>query len=168
MHVKSTNLVGVLAITPETKFEDFRGSYLETYNVQAYKEAGINLEFVQDDFSISRRNILRGIHGDSTTWKLVSCVKGEIYLVVVNNDKNSEQFRKWEGFTLSDKNNMQILIPPNFGNGHLVMSDNAIFHYKQTTYYNFENQFTIFWNDPNFDFWWPITNPITSRRDSRK
>ena len=68
MHVKSTNLVGVLAITPETKFEDFRGSYLETYNVQAYKEAGINLEFVQDDFSISRRNILRGIHGDSTTW----------------------------------------------------------------------------------------------------
>lgn len=166
--VEKTSLNGVLSITPEVQFEDFRGSYLETYNLESYKNEGIELEFLQDDFSISNKNVLRGIHGDFKTWKLVSCIKGKVYLIVVNNDLKSEQYRKWESFTLSGKNNRQILIPPGFGNGHLVMSDYAIFHYKQTTYYDFESQFTIFWDDSNFDFWWPIDSPITSNRDAGK
>ena len=85
--------------------------------------------------------------------------------MVVNNDKNSPQYRKWQGFTLSDTNRHQILVPPRFGNGHVVLTEKAIFHYKQNTYYNPQGQFTIIWNDPQYGMWWPIKNPILSRRD---
>jgi len=164
--VEKTSLDGVFRITPPTRFEDFRGSYVEIYNEEIYQNAGIKQKFIQDDFSMSRQNVLRGIHGDTRTWKLVSCLFGSIYLIVVNNDVKSDTYRHWASFTLSDKNNMQILIPPNFGNGHLVLSDSAIFHYKQTTEYNRSTQFTIKWDDPNFDFWWPTSNPLLSMRDS--
>jgi len=166
LKIEKTQLEGVLSIYPPTHFEDFRGSYIETYNSNIYNEAGITHEFIQDDFSLSRENVLRGIHGDNETWKLVSCLSGTIYLVVVNNDENSKQFKKWESFTLSNSNFRQILIPPNFGNGHLVLSRFAIFHYKQTTNYDRNGQFTIAWNDPKYDFWWPINRPITSMRDA--
>jgi dTDP-4-dehydrorhamnose 3,5-epimerase len=86
--------------------------------------------------------------------------------VVVNNDKNSSQYMKWEAFTLSESNRHQILVPPKFGNGHLVLSEKAIFHYKQSTYYNRDGQFTILWDDPDWKFWWPSKNPILSMRDS--
>ena len=72
---------------------------------------------------------------------------------------------KRDSFTLSDKNRHQVIIPPKFGNGHLVLSSMAIFHYKQNTYYNPEGQFTITWNDPEYNFWWPVKKPILSRRD---
>ena len=84
----------------------------------------------------------------------------------VNNDKNSSQYMKWEAFTLSESNRHQILVPPKFGNGHLVLSEKAIFHYKQSTYYNRDGQFTILWDDPDWKFWWPSKNPILSMRDS--
>lgn len=164
--VEKTKLEGVLAIIPPSNFEDFRGSYIEIYNKEIYQKAGIKQNFIQDDISISRQNVLRGIHGDGKTWKLVSCLFGSIYLIVVNNDMKSEEYRQWESFTLSDKNNMQILIPPNFGNGHLVISNSAIFHYKQTTEYDRVSQFSIQWNDPEFNIWWPTTNPKLSMRDS--
>jgi dTDP-4-dehydrorhamnose 3,5-epimerase len=164
MKIEKTKLDGVQLIKLDT-FEDFRGQYIETYNEQEYNKSGINIAFKQDDISISNRNVLRGIHGDSDTWKLISCHQGSFYLVVVNNDPNSSQYRKWQGFTLSDVNRYQILVPPKFGNGHLVLSDKAIFHYKQNTYYNPAGQFTIIWNDPEFGIWWPIKNPIVSRRD---
>ena len=164
--VEKTKLEGVLAIIPPSNFEDFRGSYIEIYNKEIYQKAGIKQNFIQDDISISRQNVLRGIHVDDKTWKLVSCLFGSIYLIVVNNDMKSEEYRQWESFTLSDKNNLQILIPPNFGNGHLVISNSAIFHYKQTTEYNRSTQFTIKWNDPEFNIWWPTTNPKLSMRDS--
>ena len=85
--------------------------------------------------------------------------------MVVNNDKNSDQYMKWESFVLSDINREQILVPPNFGNGYLALSETVIFHYKQSTYYNREGQFTISWKDPKYNFWWPIQNPILSKRD---
>jgi dTDP-4-dehydrorhamnose 3,5-epimerase len=85
--------------------------------------------------------------------------------MVVNNDATSAQYKKWQGFTVSDTNRHQILVPPKFGNGHVVLSDKAIFHYKQNTYYNPKTQFTIIWNDNNYGMWWPIKNPILSRRD---
>ena len=166
LKITETKLEGVVSITPATNFEDYRGNYLEIYNKEIYNIAGINQEFIQDDVSISRQNVLRGIHGDRKTWKLVSCLRGSIYLIVVNNITNSNQYRQWEGFTLSEHNYKQILIPPNFGNGHLVLSSTAIFHYKQTTNYDRDSQFTISWNNPDFSFWWPIADPITSIRDA--
>ena len=165
MEVFTTKLESVLLIKPPTVFEDFRGHYIETYNRNAYFTAGIPIEFIQDDISISHRHVLRGIHGDTTTWKLISCLQGSFYMVVVNNDPNSSQYREWAAFTLSDSNRLQVLVPPNFGNGQLVMSERAIFHYKQSTEYNRAGQFTLLWNDPALNIWWPIRDPILSERD---
>src|SRR6266496_344931 len=144
MQVEKTKLEGVLLIKPDI-FEDFRGQYVETYNKEEYHRNGITVDFMQDDISVSTRHVLRGIHGDSETWKLISCLYGSFYLVVVNNDQNSPQYRMWQGFTLSDTNRRQILVPALFGNGHLVLTEKAIFHYKQNTYYNPRGQFTIKW-----------------------
>jgi dTDP-4-dehydrorhamnose 3,5-epimerase len=166
LSVTKTKLDGVLLITPPSVFEDFRGTYVETYNQELYHQAGITVPFVQDDISVSSQHVLRGIHGDAQTWKLVSCLHGKFYLVVLNYDKGSPQFGQWEGFTLSDENKLQVLIPPKFGNGHVVLSESAIFHYKQNTYYNRAGQFTVAWNDPQFKIWWPIRNPIVSQRDA--
>ncbi len=164
--VQQTKLDGVLLITPPTVFEDFRGTYVETYNEQLYREVGISVAFVQDDISVSSKHVLRGIHGDQETWKLVTCLQGKFYLVVVNWDETSSQYGKWESFVLSEQNRQQVLIPPKFGNGHVVLTEQAIFHYKQSTYYNRAGQFTLLWNDPRLNIWWPIKDPILSKRDS--
>lgn len=165
MEVSKTKLKEVLLIKPPTIFEDFRGVYVETYNERLYAEEGIKVKFVQDDIAVSSQNVLRGIHGDNETWKLVSCLYGKFYLVVVNWNTTSPQFGKWQSFVLSDTNKLQILIPPRFGNGHLVLSNQSIFHYKQSAYYNRAGQFTILWNNPELNIWWPISNPILSERD---
>ena len=86
MTVTTTDLDGVLLIEPPTAFEDFRGEYVELYNERLYREAGVTVPFVQDDISVSARHVLRGLHGDHVTWKLVSCLQGRFYLVVVNWD----------------------------------------------------------------------------------
>ena len=135
MEVIKSKLKGVKVIKPSV-FEDFRGEYIETFNKEDYSKVGIDIEFIQDDISVSRYKVLRGIHGDEETCKLVSCLHGSFYLVVLNNDPKSDQYLMWDSFTLSDKNRLQIFIPPKFGNGHLVLSEKAIFHYKQNTYYN--------------------------------
>ncbi len=165
MKIEKTKLKDVIKITPDI-FKDYRGYYIETYNNKLYEKSVTKIKFVQDDISVSKKDVLRGIHGDKDTWKLVSCLEGEFYLVVVNNDENSKQYKQWESFTLSAKKYTQILIPPKFGNGHLVLSEQAIFHYKQNTYYNPEGQFTILWNDPKFNIKWPNSNPILSKRDN--
>lgn len=165
MEITKTSLDGVLLITPPTVFKDSRGSYIETYNRKLYQEAGITIDFVQDDISVSERHVLRGIHGDADTWKLVSCLEGEFYLVVVNWDAASPQYMEWASFELSEDSHLQVLIPPRFGNGHVVLTDRAIFHYKQSTYYNRAGQFTLMWNDPRLNIQWPIDNPILSERD---
>ncbi len=165
LDVRPSKLDGVLLIKPPTVFEDFRGAYVETYNREIYRAAGIDIDFVQDDISVSSRHVLRGLHGDDSTWKLVSCLQGSFYLVVVNWDKRSSQYGRWEAFTLSDRNHLQVLIPPQFGNGHVVLSEQAIFHYKQSTYYDRKRQFTLKWNDARLGLWWPVRDPILSRRD---
>ena len=165
MKVNKTLLDGVLLIEPPTIFQDFRGEYVETYNESIYKSNGINANFIQDDISVSHKNVLRGIHGDEETCKLISCLFGCFYLVVINNDPTSKQYKSWQSFILSDSNRYQVLIPPKFGNGHLVLSDKAIFHYKQTTEYDRSSQFTIKWNSDVYNIEWPIDNPILSERD---
>ena len=162
--VTKTQLEGVLMIKPEV-FEDFRGQYIETYNEELYGQQGINVKFIQDDISVSSKHVLRGLHGDEKTWKLVSCLYGTFYFVVANCDKNSPNFGKWQSFTLSDKNRMQVLVPPKYANGHLVLSKSAIFSYKQSENYDRASQFSCKWNDPALNIWWPIKNPILSQRD---
>jgi dTDP-4-dehydrorhamnose 3,5-epimerase len=163
--VRPTRLDGVRILEPTTHFEDFRGEYVEIWNRQLALEAGIDVDFVQDDVSVSTQGVLRGIHGDASTWKLISCLHGRFYLVVINNDPSSPQYRQWEGFTLSDRNRLSILVPPRFGNGHYVLSEQAIFHYKQSTYYDRAGQFTLAWDDPALGLWWPTRDPIVSQRD---
>jgi dTDP-4-dehydrorhamnose 3,5-epimerase len=154
-----------LIIKPPTIFRDFRGKYIETYNKIIYKSNSIKINFIQDDISVSKKNVLRGIHGDNKTWKLVSCLYGSFYLVVLNYDKKSKNFGNYISIVLSDQNNLQVLIPPKHGNGHLVLSKQTIFHYKQNTLYERKSQFTVKWNDPKFKIKWPIKNPILSKRD---
>ena len=165
LEIQKTKLSGVLLITPPTMFEDFRGEYVELYNEKIYKEAGIDIGFLQDDISVSSRHVLRGIHGDRNTTKLVSCLYGKFYLVVVNNIAGHPQYRQWDAFTLSEKNRRQVLIPAGFGNGHVVLSETAIFHYKQSSYYDRSGQFTLIWNDPKLNIWWPVKVPVVSQRD---
>lgn len=162
--VSKTKLEGVLLIKPDI-FSDHRGEYTEIYNEALYKKNGIVPDFIQDDIVISKKNVLRGIHGDQKTWKLISCLSGEFFLAVINCDKNSKKFGCWQSFILSDKNRLQILVPPKYGNGHLVLSGKTAFHYKQSTYYNRKAQFTYRWDEPEFNITWPIKNPILSDRD---
>ena len=164
IEVCKTDLEGVLLVKP-TSFEDHRGEYLELYNQSLYRSKGIEAEFVEDDISTATRGVLKGVHGDDRTWKLISCLHGKFYLVVVNNDPLSINYKKWQAFVLSDVNKYQVLIPPKHGNGHLCLSEKSIFHYKQSHAYNTTGQFTIVWNDPKYNMWWPLKDPILSRRD---
>ena len=165
INVKKSDIFSdVLLFTPYV-FEDFRGNYIETYNEEFYNETtskllGTKVKFVQDDISNSSKNVLRGLHGDSRTWKLIQCLYGEFLLVAVDMRKDSDTYLKWESYKLSAKNNNQVLLPPNFVNGHLCITDHCIFSYKQSTYYEgAENQMTVKWNDPAIGINWPIDKP---------
>lgn len=173
--VADTAIQGVKIITPLYIFEDHRGIYRETWNQLDYdtvlghpglREFGEGVYFVADDISISRRNVLRGIHGDYETFKLISCLHGSFFLVVVDWRPYSPTDHQHIGITLSDRNHLSVLVPPGCGNGHLVLSETAIFHYKQSEYYDRDGQFTIAWNDPVLGIQWPISlPPILSERD---
>ncbi len=166
VEIVKTKLDGVLLVKPDIS-EDFRGEYAETYNAKFYKAHGIPVDFVCDDMSVSSRGVLRGIHGDQKTYKLISCLRGRFYFVVLNCDEKSKQYGEWESFVLSDRNRWQVLVPPKFGNGHLALSETIIFHYKQSEYYDPKGQFSIRHNDPKFSIWWPIKDPLRSQRDEQ-
>ncbi|HOO77049.1 MAG TPA: dTDP-4-dehydrorhamnose 3,5-epimerase family protein [bacterium] len=166
MEVRDTSLPGVKLIRPPTVSEDFRGGYTETYNRELYHRAGIAVEFVQDDYSFSYRHVLRGIHADDVTWKLVYCPFGRFYLVIVDCCEGSASFGRWESFTLSSENRLQVLSPPGHGVAHLVTSPEAVFGYKQSTYYDRKSQRTYRWDDPAFGIYWPVDKPILSPRDA--
>lgn len=164
--IVKTDLPEVLVITPPAMHEDFRGTNTEIFNVGIYDENIGRIDWKIDSVSTSRKHVLRGVHGDSKTWKLISCLYGTIYLLVVDNRPSSPNYKQKVSFTLSDKNRKQVLVPPGFGNGHLVLSHTAVFHYKWSEYYDREAQFTIKWNDPEYEFWWPVKYPILSERDA--
>jgi len=160
---QSNKLPDVNLIIPDI-FYDYRGEYVETWNDEQYKMLG-NIEWKQDSFSTSVKNTLRGLHGDSTTWKLIQCLKGSIMLVAVDMRLKSKTYLKHDVFYLNEKNRHQVLIPPMFANGHYVIED-CIFSYKQSTLYTgAQNQFTVRWNDPSLNIVWPSENPILSLRD---
>ena len=167
----SKKLEEVAIIQPDV-FYDYRGEYVETWNVENYKifdhlvNDGKSIVFKQDDISTSVKHTLRGLHGDDKTWKLVSCIYGSLLQVVVDMRESSDTYLEYDMFSINDKNRNQILIPPGFANGHLVMSDFGIFNYKQSTLYTgASTQFTVKWNDPKLNIPWPIDSPILSSRD---
>ncbi len=164
--VEKTILDEVMLIRP-SRFEDHRGTYVETYNIEDYKNNGIAIKFLRDDISTSGKNVLRGIHYDDKTWKLIQCMYGRIYFVVVDMRSRSPQYLKWVSFDLSDENRHQVLVPPGFGNGHLVLSDSCIFHYKMSEYYDPANEKGVKWDDPKLGIPWPVTAPILSEKDSK-
>ena len=165
MKVERTSLDGVLIVQPQI-YVDPRGYNLSIYNDLEYPRAGIDVKFVEDKISTSIKGVLRGIHGDPGTWKLVSCLYGEICFVVVNCDAASKDFGRWEAFRLTGHNLKQVLVPPAYGNAHLVLSDYAVFHYKWSDYYHPEVQFSYRFDDPRFKIRWPVENPILSQRDA--
>lgn len=161
--IENTKLDGVKLIR-QKYFEDFRGFYRELFHKDEYNKL-LNFDLKEHDISFSTKNVLRGIHGDNKTDKIISCLSGRFHLVVVNNDKSSRQYRQWESFILTENNGIQVYVPKGFGNGHLCLSKNCIFHYSQSENYDIKSQFTIRYNDKKFNFWWPIKNIILSQRD---
>jgi len=123
-----------------------------------------NLIFVQDNISISQKNVLRGLHGNLTATKLAECVFGEVLLAVCDIRISSSGFGTYELFNLSAENRNRVLIPAGFVNGHLCLSEQCVFYYKWSEYYT-PDQITIRWDDPTLNIPWGITNPILSERD---
>lgn len=163
MKIENTAIEGLKIVKPEFH-EDYRGTNFESYN-KKYYDVALNIDFVVDSISTSRRHVLRGIHGDYKTTKLVSCLYGTIYMIVLDLRHESKTYNQWQSFTLSDRNKHQLLIPPGCGNAHLVVSDECVFSYKLDQYYDRESQFTVKWNDPMYDISWPVKHPILSERD---
>ena len=169
--VEKTKLKNVLVFR-HFCFEDHRGTYEVLYNQEEYDEAikretGWEPKWREDNIARSdSKNVVRGFHGDDRTWKFVTCLLGKFYIVVLNYDENSTDFGKWQSFVPSAENKMQVLIPPKYGHAYKVMSNEAVFHYKQSQIYQgMRKQFTVKHNDPRFNVWWPSGSPIMSRRD---
>ena len=158
-------------IIEPTVFGDDRGYFLETYHYNEFKAAGIDVNFVQDNQSKSKKGVLRGLHFQTKRpqGKLVRVIKGEVFDVGVDLRKNSKTFGKWVGATLSAENKRQLYIPAEFAHGFLVLSDEAEFAYKCTDFYDPENEGGIIYNDPDINIKWPIfddINILLSKKDS--
>ncbi|MBO11244.1 MAG: dTDP-4-dehydrorhamnose 3,5-epimerase [Planctomycetaceae bacterium] len=167
MNVLETPLVGVLVIEPRV-FEDQRGFFLETYQQTRFSEAGIDIAFVQDNWSHSTRGTLRGLHYQLSRpqAKLVQVVTGSVFDVAVDLRRESPSFGQWYGTTLSQENHRQLLIPRGCAHGFLVTSDSADFQYKCSDIYHPESERTLLWNDPDIGIEWPLQcDPILSAKD---
>ncbi|MFQ5735043.1 MAG: dTDP-4-dehydrorhamnose 3,5-epimerase, partial [Planctomycetaceae bacterium] len=149
MQVHETDIPGVLLIEPQV-FDDARGFFMETYQKQRYAEAGISVEFVQDNLSRSARGTLRGLHYQirHPQGKLVQVCDGEVFDVAVDLRKDRPTFGRWTGSTLSAENRRQFYVPPGVAHGFCVLSETATFFYKCTDYYHPEQERTLLWNDP--------------------
>ena len=167
--IESKKVAGLRLIQPDV-FYDFRGEYVETFNVRKYQfsdAVGKPVEFLEDDISVSKQNVLRGLHGDPFTWKLIQCLWGEIYFVVVDMRRDSSTYLQTEAFTLTEKNRWQVLVPAGCANGHLCLTERCIFSYKQSHLYDgSDKQCTVRWDDPKLKLWWPVKQPLLSQRDS--
>ena len=167
MKVTELALPGVLLIEPKV-FGDARGFFMETFHQGRYAEHGMRQPFVQDNVSLSRRGVLRGLHlqNPNPQGKLVSVLKGEVFDVAVDVRVGSPHFGRWAGATLSADNKHQLWVPPGFAHGFLVTSDEALFVYKCTDLYNPPAEQGIMWNDPDIGIDWPMAEPALSARDA--
>lgn len=168
MNVIAVELQGLLIIEPKV-FGDARGFFMETWNRNRYREAGLTADFVQDNLSFSRRGALRGLHFQNPVpqGKLVSVLQGEVFDVAVDLRRSSPTFGKWHGLTLSGENKRQFFVPAGFGHGFAVMSETALFHYKCTEIYAPGNELTIRWDDPDLGIKWPLQDPTLSEKDAK-
>ncbi|SIR78094.1 dTDP-4-dehydrorhamnose 3,5-epimerase [Aquipseudomonas alcaligenes] len=166
MKVIETQLPGVLIIEPRT-FGDHRGFFLETFQVERYREHGIDLPFVQDNHSRSARGVLRGLHFQRTRpqGKLVSVSRGAVYDVAVDIDPQSATCGQFVGVELNDENHRQLWVPPGYAHGFCVISEVADFQYKCTDYYQPEDEGGLLWNDPDVGIPWPVAEPQLSAKD---
>ena len=167
--VTSCDIEGLYVIEP-TVFKDERGYFVETYNQNDFKEAGLNMVFVQDNQSMSVKGVLRGLHYQKQypQGKLVRAVRGTVFDVAVDLRTGSETYGKWFGVVLSAENKKQFYIPEGFAHGFLVLSDEAEFAYKCTDFYHPECDAGVRWNDPDIGIEWPIAEPILSDKDKKQ
>ncbi|MFK8012508.1 MAG: dTDP-4-dehydrorhamnose 3,5-epimerase [Marinicellaceae bacterium] len=166
MKVTQTKLDGVLVFEPKI-FGDERGFFMETWNYERYREAGLDAKFVQSNLSKSSQGVLRGLHfqNPKPQGKLVQVLKGEVYDVAVDIRKGSPTFGQWHAELLSADNHKQLYIPEGFAHGFCVTSDFAIFSYMCTNLYDASADNSLLWNDPEIGIDWPITNPSLSEKD---
>ena len=168
MNVITCDIPGLVIIEPKV-FGDARGYFMETWNQQRYHDAGFDWNFVQDNISVSRRGILRGLHFQNPKGqgKLVYVLQGEVFDVAVDLRKSSPTFGRWHGLTLSAENKRQFFVPAGFAHGFAVLSETAMFAYKCTEFYNPQNEMALLWNDPEVGVQWPLEAPLLSDKDAR-
>jgi dTDP-4-dehydrorhamnose 3,5-epimerase len=167
MKVIQTSIPEVMIFEPQV-FSDRRGNFLETYQEQKYRAAGVPKLFVQDNQSHSFKNVLRGLHFQlhHPQGKLVRVTQGEVFDVAVDIRRNSPTFGKWHGEILSAVNHRQMYIPENFAHGFCVLSEDAEFLYKCTDFYVPGDEVGLIWNDPQLGIEWPVDRPILSDKDA--
>ncbi|MEO8305213.1 MAG: dTDP-4-dehydrorhamnose 3,5-epimerase [Betaproteobacteria bacterium] len=168
MNVTPTALPDVKLIEPAV-FGDDRGFFMESWNARAFAVAGLDATFVQDNHSRSRRGVLRGLHYqiDHAQGKLVRCVAGEVYDVVVDLRRSSTAFGRALGLVLSAENRRMLWVPPGFAHGFLVVSEFADFLYKTTDYWYPEHERSLLWNDSALAVDWPLSDaPILTKKDA--
>ncbi len=168
MKFLATNLPGVVIVEPEVH-RDNRGYFFESYHQKKFKDAGLPLDFVQDNISKSVQNTLRGLHAQirQPQGKLIGVIEGEVFDVAVDIRKNSPTFGKWTSALLSADNFKRMYVPPGFAHGFCVVSRTAVVEYKCTDFYDPADEVTILWNDPGLAISWPVKNPILSGKDAR-
>lgn len=171
MKVFETKLQGAKIIEPSVH-GDKRGFFMESYNEQVAKQNGIPYLFLQDNHSLSvEAGVLRGLHyqlNPKAQAKLIRVIAGAIYDVIVDIRKGSPTFGQWQGFIISSENKKQLLVPPGFAHGFCTLVKNSEVLYKVDAFYSADHDRGIAWNDPTLDIDWPISNPITSDKDSRQ
>ncbi len=166
MDVIKTKLPGVLIIEPEV-YGDHRGFFKETFQAERYRDAGIDLAFVQDNHSRSQKGVLRGLHFQKTRsqGKLVSCLRGSVYDVAADINPESPTYGQYVGVEISEDNHRQLWIPPGYAHGFVVLSDEVDFVYKCTDYYDPNDEGGIAWNCPVLNIAWPVTDIKLSEKD---
>lgn len=167
MIVSKTKLNGVLVIEPDV-FPDARGFFFEAYNQKKYTEAGIDVNFVQDNISRSCKGTLRGLHyqvGENAQGKLCQVISGRVLDVAVDIRFGSPTYGQYVAVELSDKDKKQIWIPPGFAHGFSVLSDDAVFMYKCTAFYSKKDERSIRYDDPTLAIEWQNDNPVVSEKD---
>ena len=168
MEVKKTKINGVFLIKPRV-FNDNRGHFFESFNSKKFNEAtGLDVQFVQDNQSLSRKNVLRGLHFQHPPFaqaKLVSVIKGEVLDVVVDIRKESDTYGEYIAENLNEENHHQLFIPEGMAHGFLTLKDDTIFSYKCSNYYDQGSDDGIIWNDSNLKIDWKIKNPLVSEKD---
>ena len=168
MEITKTPIEGLLVIKPKV-FEDERGNFFESWSKQSYKNISLDLDFVQDNQSLSQKAVLRGLHFQNPPFaqgKLVRVIKGSVIDVAVDIRKNSSTYGKYYSIELSEENKIVFWIPPGFAHGFLTLEEETIFSYKVTQVYNKESEGGIVWNDQDLNIDWGIESPIVSLKDS--